>query len=189
MANTELDKASCQSPEYGDLDLLGLSGAPSAIPSLPVFFNKTTQDACRSICPNAVIDWGGRPMTLQERATIMFIGELTKKPNWQHKVFDEVIVAKWHSEVVGEELDFSEPMFKFVITVTSSVRSRTWSNSEQCLEELRHNVKFSQSTGFVKALDADAVAYKSDALISKQLREDLKAVVAPLENVPDKEKD
>lgn len=44
-------------------------------------------------------------------------------------------------------------------------------------------------TGFVPALSANSVVYKSDSLISRTLQEELKAAVSLLENVPDREKD
>ena len=47
----------------------------------------------------------------------------------------------------------------------------------------------SLSEGFAPALDANAVAYKSDTTIHTELLEDLKAAVFPLEGVLNNERD
>lgn len=68
---------------------------------------------------------GGRPwtsngVTLRERRMLNFINQITDKPDWEVKVFDEEIVSRWRTEadVRPEELDgdayLSRHMFNFV---------------------------------------------------------------------------
>lgn len=57
---------------------------------------------------NAIQDWNGTPLTLRERTMIAFMGEITDKPEWARKVFDEEIVGKWRKERAEKE-EKSEP--------------------------------------------------------------------------------
>ena len=56
---------------------------------------------------------------LREKRMMAFINEITDKPDWERKVFDEGIVAKWKSEAdsqprVGRDVYMSDEMFNFV---------------------------------------------------------------------------
>ncbi|KAK3718746.1 hypothetical protein LTR37_004965 [Vermiconidia calcicola] len=152
--------------DTGTYGILGFDQPVNAIPPLPV-----DGDGFRERCPNAITDWGGRPLTLREKAMMSMLAEVMDKPDWQQKVHDEETVAKWRLEVVSEERDFSGPMFEF------------------CIKELRDNAEMLKSTGIVPAIAASAVVYGSDSLISIELRNELKAAVTPLEDAPAAEKD
>ncbi|KAK3704493.1 hypothetical protein LTR37_013776 [Vermiconidia calcicola] len=134
--------------------ILGFDQPVDAIPPLPV-----NSDGFRERCPNAINDWDGRPLTLREKAMMSMLADVMDKPDWQHKVHNEEIVAKWRVEAVSEERDFSGPMFEF------------------CIEELRENAKMLKSTGIVPEIAANAVVYRSDSLVSAELRDELKAAV------------
>lgn len=59
----------------------------------------------------------------------------------------------------------------------------------QCLAKLLAKSKTHEVTDMVAVLDADVAVVKSDAIISEDLKEELKAAVRPLENTPDQLKD
>lgn len=60
---------------------------------------------------------------------------------------------------------------------------------EYCLAGLRAKAKTHEVTDMVAVLDADVAVVKSDAITSEDPKEELKAAVRPLENVPDQLKD
>lgn len=57
---------------------------------------------------------------LRERRMIEFINSITDKPEWERKVFDEEIVAKWRAEakaiepVEEDDVFMSDAMFDYV---------------------------------------------------------------------------
>jgi hypothetical protein len=62
-------------------------------------------------------------------------------------------------------------------------------NPCQCIAELRDKSEQFKQTGYVRILDAEVVVTKSDATISGELQDELRAGVKPLEDVPDHQKD
>lgn len=54
----------------------------------------------------------------------------------------------------------------------------------QCIKELRVKAEIYEKTGLIPVIDYSACAIKSDKLIPDELKEALKAAVAPFENVP-----
>jgi hypothetical protein len=64
--------------------------------------------------------WASMGVTLREKRMLDFINKITDKPDWEVKVFDEDIVARWRAEadVRPEELEgdvlLSQQMFDFV---------------------------------------------------------------------------
>ena len=70
--------------------------------------------------PHAIADYvATEGVTVRERRMLAFIDNITDKPEWEHKVFDEGIVAKWREEgnVFDEESQdvlLSAPMFDYV---------------------------------------------------------------------------
>lgn len=180
----------------------------------------------------AIIDeWKSNTLTVRELAMLAFINDITDKPDWNVKIHDEAIVAKWRAEAVdggdegGEDEDngdgeheeeqhgeedeheehgeddehaghaggehgeddedngddededipvgFSDQMFDFAMA------------------ELRDKAAiYEKYNGIVSALDAAAMVVKQDVLAEDaELLAALKAAVAPLEDVPDEEKD
>lgn len=73
--------------------------------------------------PNAIQDWSAKPRMLKERSMIALMSELSDKPEWTRKVFDEEIVEKWKQEAMemaksqAEERKITEKMFDFVSAV------------------------------------------------------------------------
>jgi hypothetical protein len=76
----------------------------------------------RTTFPLAIGDqpWTSNGVTLREQRMLAFISQITDKPDWEVKVFDEDIVSRWRAEadVRPEELDgdlrLSSQMFDFV---------------------------------------------------------------------------
>ncbi|KAM3424135.1 hypothetical protein BST61_g11319 [Cercospora zeina] len=127
--------------------------------------------------PNAISDWSGTPLTLRERRMMALMGEITDKPEWDRKVFDDKIVAKWRAEALATNAD-AKP--ECVLTEKAI---------EYCIEELRDHASKLKETNMVPALDATGVVYKSDSLVTAETREALKLAAAPLEDVADNKKD
>jgi hypothetical protein len=63
--------------------------------------------------PNAITSWAGDNLTVRERSMMGMMNEITDKPEWDRKVFDETIVAKWKGEALAKN-DFTEQMFNYV---------------------------------------------------------------------------
>ena len=77
--------------------------------------------------PHAIADdQTTKAVTFRERRMLKFINQITDKPEWNRKVFDESIVSKWREEA-SEELEdetdviLSERMFDFVGSLHSSL--------------------------------------------------------------------
>ncbi|TFK31619.1 hypothetical protein BDQ12DRAFT_693870 [Crucibulum laeve] len=142
-------------------------------------FNDQYGNSRLSLFPNVLIASdilrGGRnalPLTtLREFTMLRLMNQLTDKPEWDKKVFNEAIIEKWKAEALStESLDITPAMVNW------------------CIAELQYKAKFFQSSGgLVTVYNGDVV--KSDTIIPSSLQEALKAAVAPLENVPDREKD
>lgn len=66
------------------------------------------------------VPWTSKGVTVRERRMLQFINQITDKPDWEVKVFDEDIVSRWRAEadIRPEELDgdviLSQQMFDFV---------------------------------------------------------------------------
>ncbi|EIM84073.1 uncharacterized protein STEHIDRAFT_140990 [Stereum hirsutum FP-91666 SS1] len=109
-------------------------------------------------------------LTLREITMMRLMNQLTDKPLWEEKVFDDNITAKWKAEALATpEIDITELMVDY------------------CIVELRWKTELFKKHGFVIAFEGDVV--KSDSAISPKLKDELKAAVISLENVPDKYKD
>jgi Protein of unknown function (DUF4246) len=143
--------------------------------------------------PYAIIDWSPQPITVRERSMLGFMNQITDKPEWRRKVFDEEIITRWRKESEAIE-DFTTSMFNYVSSSSKGVRARSWGpimtdEPTQSIAELQHKAKLHVDTDIVSVVDATANVAKSDTLVSKDLRDALKKAVAPLENVPDRYKD
>ncbi|KAI1658101.1 hypothetical protein F4813DRAFT_380457 [Daldinia decipiens] len=117
-------------------------------------------------------------LTLREIRMMGFINQISDKPNWEEKVFDETIVAKWKEEAkmashqnFDGDVYLSDKMF------------------ENCIKELRDKAKQVKKTGIVNVLDAELAVAKSDTIVPSSLVDDLRLGIKSLEDVPDKDKD
>ncbi|TFK71823.1 hypothetical protein BDN72DRAFT_837201 [Pluteus cervinus] len=113
------------------------------------------------------------PMTTLREFTIMrLLSAITDKPDWEKKVFDEVISKKWKQEALAiPGLDVSEKMIDWAI------------------EEARYKSKLPLFVehGAICVYDGDVV--KSDTVIPQSVKEALQRAVAPLEDVPENKRD
>ncbi|KAM0545172.1 hypothetical protein ACHAPJ_011439 [Fusarium lateritium] len=122
--------------------------------------------------------WKADTLTIREVCMLKVIEDLTNKPEWWLKVNDPDISAKWMKEAM--EMPWAE--FRQNADFTKAM-------AESCITELRKKAEIYQQTGLIPVMDYNTAAIKSDKLIPQELREALKAAVAPLENVPDDQKD
>ncbi|KAF2099439.1 hypothetical protein NA57DRAFT_37564 [Rhizodiscina lignyota] len=127
--------------------------------------------------PHAISDFvASTGVTIRERRMLKFIDQISDKPEWDRKVFDDDIIAKWKEEAVRHVEDLgdkilSEKMFDY------------------CIAELQDKAKRFQETGTIAVLDAEATIVKSDNSIPSDLKQALRDGVKPLEGVPERLKD
>ncbi|KAI1938132.1 hypothetical protein LOZ66_003721 [Ophidiomyces ophidiicola] len=108
-------------------------------------------------------------ITTRELQMIRIMEAITDKPGWEMKVFDDNIVNKWRAELAA----MGNPPTKKMV--------------DWIMEELRFKANMYNEIDMVYVYDGDIV--KSDTMVPKSLQASLKAAVAPLENVPDEDKD
>ncbi|KAF2135272.1 uncharacterized protein K452DRAFT_260906 [Aplosporella prunicola CBS 121167] len=112
------------------------------------------------------------------------MNQLTDKPEWRRKVFDETIVLRWWSEVVNDQ----GPQYRRE-PLNGKPHGFTNEMFDYCIDELRANAKMFENTGMVMVLDVGASVVKSDSIIDEELRLELINAAKPLEEVPDNFKD
>ncbi len=67
--------------------------------------------------PNAVLTWSGTILTVRELNMMAIMDNITDKPDWDKKVFDDSIVQRWRQEALTREgMDVSEKMLDWVCT-------------------------------------------------------------------------
>ncbi|CAI7576606.1 unnamed protein product [Penicillium glandicola] len=108
-------------------------------------------------------------VTHREVLMMRVMNTITDKPEWDRKVFDETITAKWRNEIIQSGQDVTPKMMDWII------------------KELQWKAGIFQKTGLVPVFDVGVV--KSDTAVSKELQQALKDAVKPLENIPEDQKD
>ncbi|KAF6830006.1 hypothetical protein CPLU01_07621 [Colletotrichum plurivorum] len=129
--------------------------------------------------PRAVDDWSAATLTYSELAMLGFMEEITNKPDWHAKVFNEEIVAKWKAELLAFDWTATDLEHAYIDDAMF----------EWCVQELREKAKLYEATGMVPIFDATAAVVKSDTAVTPDIKTELKEAVAALENVADAEKD
>ncbi|XWW92309.1 hypothetical protein V2A60_000232 [Cordyceps javanica] len=123
--------------------------------------------------PNAK---GGESKVLQIRevAMMMLMDQITDKPNWHEKVFNEEIVQKWRQGAAEQP---EAALFARIMEGKESARIRqppkiiTARAFEYCIDELRNKAKYFRDTGLIPTLDSSRFCVvKSDLLFSESLR-------------------
>ncbi|KAF7970375.1 hypothetical protein HWV62_24227 [Athelia sp. TMB] len=122
--------------------------------------------------------------TLREIAMMRFMNEVTDKQEWDRKVFDDTIVAKWKSETLSAS-DPTNQQDPQQAQATDNALSED--RFDYCIKELRYKSKLFKDTGLVVAYDGNVV--KSDNIVSEELRLALKSAAAPLEQIPSVHRD
>ncbi|GAK64262.1 uncharacterized protein PAN0_004d2474 [Moesziomyces antarcticus] len=110
-------------------------------------------------------------LTVREVAMIRVMEALTDKLDWQRKVNDAAIVAKWKAEALEQEPHLSAQAFDW------------------CILELRDKSLYFQRTGLIHALDSENRCVKSDVLLSGEFLADLRQAVRPLLDIDPARKD
>lgn len=84
-------------------------------------FGKPVNDDFYPTFPSALFGGGlSLGITVREQRMMAFVSDVTDKPEWERKVFDEEIVSKWREEAsarpegLGGDVVLSEEMFDFV---------------------------------------------------------------------------
>ncbi|KAF2744937.1 hypothetical protein M011DRAFT_153165 [Sporormia fimetaria CBS 119925] len=130
-------------------------------------------------------------LPVRELAMMHIMEQLTDKPEWHKKVFEEDIVAKWRREA----LEIPDEVF---CQMAGSAKKQRWKKGEIefedddgwvdseiqgvmseaafefCIQELRAKAKYFERTGIIPTLDASASAAKSDTVVSSSLQQALR---------------
>lgn len=135
-------------------------------------------------------------LPVREVAMMNIMDQLTDKPDWHQKVFDDDIVAKWKREALDIP---DEALWKQAL---ADKGVRYWRQGPQvnlingddfagqslvqptgimsgdafdyCVKELRQKARYYEKSKIVPTLDACASVAKSDALVSPELRDALR---------------
>jgi Protein of unknown function (DUF4246) len=99
---------------------------------------------------------------------MQIMNHITDKADWDRKVFNKHIMAKWREEVYSSGQDVTPKMMDWII------------------RELQWKAKTVERTGFVEVFGG---VVKSNTAIPKELQVALSQAVFPIENVPEDEKD
>ncbi|KAF9040862.1 hypothetical protein BJ165DRAFT_1330584, partial [Panaeolus papilionaceus] len=108
-------------------------------------------------------------LTTREITMLQIMQQITSKPGWDTKVFNEEIIGRWTSEAMSSD--------------NADVTTRMMTN---IVEELRHKADEFKKTSYFTAYDLTTIA---DSALSDTFREELNEAVKVLEDVPDKLKD
>lgn len=119
-------------------------------------------------------------LTVRELSMIRIINAITEKPDWEKKVFDDALVAKWRAEAdpicAIPEVEGHAPV---------GMTEKTW---DWIVKELRDKAKELEGTGWVRGLDAPSRVCKSDKVVDAELQKEVKDAMQALFDA-DKEKD
>ncbi|EAW14627.1 uncharacterized protein ACLA_076680 [Aspergillus clavatus NRRL 1] len=107
--------------------------------------------------------------THRELLIMRAINAITDKSDWDQKIFNDGILAKWRKEIIESREDVTAKMLSWIV------------------QEAKWKAKAFQETGQVVAFDVGVV--KSDTAVSEELRQALLEAVHPLEDIPEDQKD
>ncbi|CAF3573862.1 unnamed protein product [Fusarium graminearum] len=162
-----------------------MSASPIVYPGLGLDIRHYDQDTNGEIYPMGIhsscIGSESEILLVREVAMMIVMNELTDKPDWHVKVFDETIAEKWIEEALALP---TEPLYHDI--VPSEVRGKVLKVIldrkclEFCIQELRAKAKFFEKTGLVPTLDGSASVVKADGYIDDSLRQSLQAAFTKL---------
>lgn len=139
---------------------------------------------------------GARLLTCRETDLMECMTMITDKPDWDRKVFDDEIVAKWRTEIVtpvvshsaNNEHDTDEKYDDGgapggVFTTAAQDQGFSPRMFDWAIAELRYKARLLPEVNCIEALDG---VWKSDTIVSRSLQESLRVAIAKLENLPAK---
>ncbi|KAF4470972.1 hypothetical protein FALBO_2113 [Fusarium albosuccineum] len=114
-------------------------------------------------------------LPLRETAMMMLMDKLTDKPNWNQKVFDEVIVQKWRDEALQQDehglytrIMQTKDCDKIPMPTSRIISERAF---DFCIAELRNKATYFSSSGLIPTYDGpENSIVKSDSYIGDALR-------------------
>ncbi|KAI1880576.1 hypothetical protein JX265_000816 [Neoarthrinium moseri] len=149
--------------------------------SFPVGMDVHCEEAVSSLLP------------VREVAMMVIMDRLTDKPEWNKKVFDEHILAKWRKEALdfpddalwkqasgGKSFDPSEAQGEYLEELSAVSQIRPLKNIitdeifDYCVKELQNKARYFAESGIVPTLEAEASVAKSDTLVDPELRSTLR---------------
>lgn len=138
-SSTRLDRDQLDNTGSGPLKVPGTSGI-----DLDASFSRTEK------CFENDDNWDNSRATAREIVMVGLINEITDRPDWHQKVFDEDYVAEL--EIFAHEYH-------------DLVSERTWA---WCLKELRLKARKFEETGRIASLDLGSGICKLDSLVSSR---------------------
>ena len=109
-----------------------------------------------------------------------WINELTDMADWQHRIWDNDFVFEWKSAKVMTGGDVTRSMADWVMLSNCSVEKK-FTNSLQCVDEVRYYVPDSVSIGIIPAIDGGVI--KSDDCVAACMRKDLLKAIAQFKSI------
>ncbi|KAJ8081613.1 hypothetical protein PM082_007459 [Marasmius tenuissimus] len=79
-----------------------VSVSRSTLPDRPLVGRDGPMDSKRLCFPNVMTSWAAANVTARERTIPAIVNEIYDKSEWDRKVNDEAIVAKWKTEALGK---------------------------------------------------------------------------------------
>ncbi|KAL8848574.1 MAG: hypothetical protein Q9221_006407 [Calogaya cf. arnoldii] len=135
---------------------------------------------------------------MRDYVIMELVNTITDKPDWQSKVFDEGIVAKWRTEILGPSSPTAKPTSvpanttaaKLTNTNTDTDHVAAMDVSSRIFDwviaEVRYKAEVFKQSNCIEAPDG---VWKSDTILDEKLRTALEKAVRPLEDIPESEKD
>ncbi|KAF1973741.1 hypothetical protein BU23DRAFT_580213 [Bimuria novae-zelandiae CBS 107.79] len=108
-------------------------------------------------------------LPVRELAMMHIMDRLTDKKDWNMKVWDEEIVAKWREEAKA----VPDVEFWKIATEEDTWDGLRLDGEEEIIKELRSKAQYYEKTGLIPILDADATIVKSDSLVSPELHQNV----------------
>ncbi|KUJ09394.1 uncharacterized protein LY89DRAFT_628514 [Mollisia scopiformis] len=139
--------------------------------------------------------WGSDSdlLPVREVAMMIIMDRLMDKPDWEKKVFDDEIIAKWRKEALeypddslwkqatggkvhnrwaGQRSDDETTFVSSHITPLTGIMSNE--AFDYCVQELRSKAQYYKESALIPTLDACATVVKSDTLISSDMQVELR---------------
>ncbi|KAM5385675.1 hypothetical protein ACJZ2D_000874 [Fusarium nematophilum] len=144
----------------------GRSNWSKSYPNYPIGFPEYSQEGWATILP------------MRKVAMMILMDNLTDKPNWSEKVFNEDIVLRWRNEAREQPENglFARVMQEKEHKTIPKPISRIISEQtfDFCIAELRNKAKYFATSGLIPTLDSAGTSIvKSDSYIEKPLHHKL----------------